>query len=79
MEAVSGVYDNNKSLIGSHAGALEHNKKIFVRVSKSFSETLKRFFKDGKWVALVAPSSRPDLPSPCMRSDASHVQLGGGT
>ena len=58
LEAASAVFTNNKEHLGSHASALEGQKKVFVRVSKSFSETLKRFFKDGKKDAVLRSSHR---------------------
>ena len=48
LEAVTAVIQKNADLIGGALGELSKQKVTFVRVSKSFSETLKGFFKDGK-------------------------------
>ncbi len=48
LEAISAVHTENLPQLGAHAGSVEAQKKAFVRVSKNFSETLKRYFKDGR-------------------------------
>eukprot|EP00040_Diaphanoeca_grandis_P018735 m.98554 g.98554 ORF g.98554 m.98554 type:complete len:208 (-) comp27079_c1_seq1:114-737(-) len=58
LESISAVFKLNGSLIQAEHSALELKKKVFVRVSKSFSETLKRYFKDGRKDAVLRSAHR---------------------
>jgi programmed cell death protein 10 len=48
--------------------AIQNQRKTFVRGSKSFSDTLKQYFKEGRWVGGLPPVSR------CHRPDPPHQQ-----
>lgn len=48
LAAVNAVSKNNEDILGSHKQALDQHKKVFVRGCKSFSDTMKDYFKNGK-------------------------------
>ncbi len=58
LEAISSVHTENLAQLGTHAGSVDAQKKAFVRVSKNFSETLKRYFKDGRKSDVLAGALR---------------------
>ena len=48
LDAVNSVATNNADLIASKAEELQQQRKLFVRGSKRFSDTLKQYFTDNK-------------------------------
>ncbi|KXJ20405.1 programmed cell death protein 10 [Exaiptasia diaphana] len=60
LDAVNEVLKNCQSVgkMPQYKRVLEHNKKEFVKYSKSFSDTLKQYFKDGKADAVYVSANR---------------------
>ncbi|XP_001626938.2 programmed cell death protein 10 [Nematostella vectensis] len=60
LDAVNEVFKNCQTVgkMQQYKKVLEHNKKEFVKYSKSFSDTLKQYFKDGKADAVYVSANR---------------------
>ncbi|EDQ87674.1 uncharacterized protein MONBRDRAFT_33234 [Monosiga brevicollis MX1] len=58
LDAVNAVATNNADVMGDHITGLQQQRKTFVRGSKSFSDTLKQYFKDNKAPVLFKAAHR---------------------
>eukprot|EP00730_Choanoeca_flexa_P014452 TRINITY_DN6327_c0_g1_i3.p1 TRINITY_DN6327_c0_g1~~TRINITY_DN6327_c0_g1_i3.p1 ORF type:complete len:211 (+),score=58.27 TRINITY_DN6327_c0_g1_i3:136-768(+) len=58
LDAVNAVANNNTELLGDHATAVQQQRKTFVRGSKQFSDTLKKYFKDSRVPVLYQSAHR---------------------
>lgn len=60
LDAVNEVFKNCQTVgkMKEYKKVLEHNKKEFVKYSKSFSDTLKQYFKDGRADAVYTSANR---------------------
>eukprot|EP00043_Microstomoeca_roanoka_P026923 m.12955 g.12955 ORF g.12955 m.12955 type:complete len:209 (-) comp7114_c0_seq1:341-967(-) len=58
LDAVNAVATNNADVIASKAEELQQQRKLFVRGSKRFSDTLKQYFKDNKADSLFRSAHR---------------------
>lgn len=67
LDAYNDAAAKNATLLEKRKVELENHKREFVRISKNFSDTLKKFFKDGKYVKMVSIGYGVLLINCCLR------------